>query len=268
MPSSATITAFYNFTANTKARATQVNTNFSNFRGHLVAIDPNTATAATTETYDLGSSEYRWRTGYFRDIDLKSNTSTGQVLQIIGDTAAGSSAFNFHVGSTLPGQIGYNGFVGNLYGQLNKPMGPTTTASIGQISRVQIAALSMAGTSTATPLVGTTISINSQGRPVAVSIINDNTSSSILYTYASTATSSHSSSFELYLYRATTQIGVTKLGCQGITISASQIFEYPRFDLIDTSAPAGLNTYHIRYRNTGANSSFAIDVGIIYAKEI
>lgn len=76
MPSSATITAFYNFTANTKARATQVNNNFDVLRGHIIPIDPNTSTAATTVTYDLGSTEYRWRTGYFREIDLKSNTTT------------------------------------------------------------------------------------------------------------------------------------------------------------------------------------------------
>jgi hypothetical protein len=94
MPSTATITAFYSFTANTKARATQVNTNFSNFRGHIVAIDPNTI-AASNDTYDLGSTEYRWRTGYFRNIDFKSNTSTGQALQVIGDTTTGSGAFLF-----------------------------------------------------------------------------------------------------------------------------------------------------------------------------
>lgn len=106
MPSSATITAFYNFTANTKARATQVNANFDVLRGHLVAIDPNTATAATTETYDLGSTEYRWRTGYFREVDLKSNTTTGQALQIVGDTAAGQGAFLLKHGGNIRARIG------------------------------------------------------------------------------------------------------------------------------------------------------------------
>lgn len=106
MPSSATITAFYSFTANTKARASYVNTNFSNYRGHIIAIDPNTATAATTETYDIGSTEYRWRTGYFRDIDIKANTSTGQALSIIGDTAAGQGAFLIKQGGNIRARIG------------------------------------------------------------------------------------------------------------------------------------------------------------------
>ncbi len=105
MPSTATITAFYSFTANTKAKASQVNTNFSNFRGHIVAIDPNTTTAIN-ETYDLGSTEYRWRTGYFRDVDFKSNTSTGQALQIIGDTAAGQGAFLFKHAGNIRARLG------------------------------------------------------------------------------------------------------------------------------------------------------------------
>lgn len=63
MPSSATITAFYNFSANTKARASQVNANFDVFRGHVIPVHVSTATSADN-TYDLGSSEYRWRNGY------------------------------------------------------------------------------------------------------------------------------------------------------------------------------------------------------------
>lgn len=93
MPSTATITAFYSFSANTKARANYVNTNFSNFRGHIIAIDPNTATAATTETYDLGSTEYRWRTGYFRSIDFRSNTTTAGTTKIVGDTGGALDVF-------------------------------------------------------------------------------------------------------------------------------------------------------------------------------
>lgn len=105
MPSTATITAFYSFTANTKARASYVNTNFSNFRGHIIAIDPNTTTAVN-ETYDLGSTEYRWRTGYFREIDIKANTTTGQALNIVGDTAAGQGAFLIKQGGNTRARIG------------------------------------------------------------------------------------------------------------------------------------------------------------------
>jgi hypothetical protein len=84
MPSSATITAFYSFTANTKARASQVNANFDIFRGHLLPISPNTQTAINN-TYDLGSSEYSWRriyTNYIRFPELVSGTTTAGEGQI------------------------------------------------------------------------------------------------------------------------------------------------------------------------------------------
>lgn len=60
MPSSATITTFYEFQPLTSIRSSQVNNNFSLFRGHLVPIEPLTATAADL-TYDLGSDDYSWR---------------------------------------------------------------------------------------------------------------------------------------------------------------------------------------------------------------
>lgn len=91
MPSTATITTFYTFTANTKARATQVNNNFDIFRGHSVPINTDTATASNN-SHDLGSTEHRWRTGYF-----------GTGLDFTG------SADIFLSGSTV-GSFGSNGY--------------------------------------------------------------------------------------------------------------------------------------------------------------
>lgn len=99
MPSTATITTFYSFTANTKARANQVNANFDLFRGHLLPINPNTQTAIGS-TYDLGSSEHRWKNGYFQQIDLQSNTTTGNDLKIVGDTSGATGAFLFKIAGT------------------------------------------------------------------------------------------------------------------------------------------------------------------------
>lgn len=109
MPASATITAFYSFTANTKARASQVNSNFNLFRGHLLPIDP-TATAAATNTYDLGSTEWRWRTAYVRYLDFHSATTTGARLQVQGDVTATLGAWLFQVNSTTVARISNLGF--------------------------------------------------------------------------------------------------------------------------------------------------------------
>lgn len=59
----ATITAYHTFTGGTKARATQVNTNFNNHRGTLVPINSDTQTASDN-THDLGSTEHRWARAY------------------------------------------------------------------------------------------------------------------------------------------------------------------------------------------------------------
>jgi hypothetical protein len=64
MPSSATITSFYSFAAGTLIRSARVNTNFSVFRGHLLPVDPNTALAASTLTYDLGADDHMWMNNY------------------------------------------------------------------------------------------------------------------------------------------------------------------------------------------------------------
>lgn len=70
MPSSATITAFYNFAALTTIKSSEVNSNFSNYRGHIVPIDPNTSTAAVNVTYDLGASDHAWRNVYTKGLHV------------------------------------------------------------------------------------------------------------------------------------------------------------------------------------------------------
>lgn len=102
MPSTATITSFYTFSAGTKARSSEVNTNFSVLRGHIIPIDPNTTTSINN-TYDIGSSEYYWKTGYFGSVDILGSTSTTN-FTISQDTSYTNGAVIFKVGSQ---EIGY-----------------------------------------------------------------------------------------------------------------------------------------------------------------
>lgn len=55
-----TITAFNVFTAGTKIKSADVNTNFANFRGDLVPVDASLGSAADA-SYDLGTPEHRWK---------------------------------------------------------------------------------------------------------------------------------------------------------------------------------------------------------------
>lgn len=154
MPSTATITAFYSFTANTKAKASQVNTNFSNFRGHIIAIDPNTTTAIN-ETYDLGSTEYRWRTGYFRDIDFKSNTTTGNSVVVKGS----SGSFEIFIGGNTVGSFDTSGLIVSGRHLIT----PTYSSNLSGVDM---------NTITMSPISGSTVSLSSIGKPIKIDLVN------------------------------------------------------------------------------------------------
>lgn len=156
MPSSATITSFYTFNANTKARASQVNTNFSNFRGHLLPISPTTITAINS-TYDLGSSEYRWRTGYFQEIDLVSNTTTGANIRISGATdSSHPAAAVITVNSTRVAAFA------NMGGGL------TAAAGVGQLAYMTIIA-SQTSTNAFWSTLSAICTLVSYGNPIEMS---------------------------------------------------------------------------------------------------
>lgn len=85
MPTTATITAFYSFSAGTQIRSSEHNTNFGNFRGHIIPIDPNTSTAATTLTYDLGADDHRWRRVYGKPWPGMVSTTGSMTIAITHD---------------------------------------------------------------------------------------------------------------------------------------------------------------------------------------
>lgn len=77
MPSTATITSFVTMVAGTRARANHVNNNFDNFRGHLIPINTDTATASH-QTHDLGSSDHQWRRIYVKEAPFVNGVQAGR----------------------------------------------------------------------------------------------------------------------------------------------------------------------------------------------
>jgi len=265
MPSSATITSFYSFQANTKARASYVNTNFSNFRGHIIAIDPNTATSATTETYDLGSTEYRWRTGYFREIDFKSSTSTGQELLIIGDTSTTQNALLLKYAGNTRARIGG----GNQYidcdtvtSQFDFKAAGSTLASIKTegIPRTYIAKPTFYSLALSTSISNITatitklgqLSVTSSGRLTFVGFnINPyGGSTDTGYLIRTNNTSTPPPSARFYIYRDDTS--GTLIGTYNVAPSISDtvgvyngIGFVSQFQFIDNSITSGGHTYYL-----------------------
>jgi hypothetical protein len=89
MPS--TITTYYTFVPATKARSSQVNTNFSNYRGDLLPIEENTA-AASHLTHQLGGPDHRWDNIYGDALNLRGGTTTtNPILQAQTGVTAGAT---------------------------------------------------------------------------------------------------------------------------------------------------------------------------------
>lgn len=108
MPS--TITTFHTFAAGTKARASQVNTNFSNVRGDFLPINENTASASDM-THTLGATDHRWAGAFLGYADFKANTTTAGVV-VRADTAATAGALLIQIASITVAKVVPTGFDG------------------------------------------------------------------------------------------------------------------------------------------------------------
>lgn len=73
-----TVTSYNTFVAGTKARASQVNTNFSNHRGTNIPINTDTATGSDN-THDLGTTDHRWRRAYLGAAPYINGTQVGRI---------------------------------------------------------------------------------------------------------------------------------------------------------------------------------------------
>jgi hypothetical protein len=66
MPSTSTITSFYEFAPSTVIKSSYVNANFQNFRGHYLPIKTDTATASDL-THNLGAIDHYWKSSYIQE---------------------------------------------------------------------------------------------------------------------------------------------------------------------------------------------------------
>ena len=73
-----TITTFPVFTAGTKARASEVNAALSNFRGTLLPINTDTATASDA-SHDLGASGHQWKDIYYSGNLIQDGITAGAI---------------------------------------------------------------------------------------------------------------------------------------------------------------------------------------------
>lgn len=110
MPSAATITAFYTFTALTKIKSADMNTNFSTFRGHFLPVDLTAAAAAPTNTYDLGAPDHRWRNIYGVLVPSVVSTTGSMSITGVNDVVLMNST-SATITASLVTAVGFNGMI-------------------------------------------------------------------------------------------------------------------------------------------------------------
>ena len=96
----------YNFTANTKARASEVNLNFEWFRGHYLPVTQSGTWANTTGVYDLGSSSYQWNNLYLSGRIIGNGalvTSSSSEVGVATSGIAGTTLCTVDLGSISSG---------------------------------------------------------------------------------------------------------------------------------------------------------------------
>ncbi len=270
MPLNQTVTAFYTFATDSRARASEVNTNFSTFRGHLMSVDPNTSTS-TNLTYDLGSDEHRWRTLYCRDVDLRSSTSAASLV-ISGDPSATLGAFSFGIEGVEKFRITPSGYIGYKA----TPGAVTTTAGLGQFAMSPTLTVS-APTTGVTTIANSTLTITTVGRPVRFGLMTGNYTFggyfSIVGNYTDTTTVTHPYSMQFFVYPNSTGSTLIK-----------QVFRIEReyyvfmFNHLTTEQlpremfsgilflPAGVNKIYAAYNNLDTTSMSL--TGHFYAYEV
>lgn len=271
MPASNTITSFYSFTANTKARANQVSNNFDVFRGHLLPVDP-TLTAASNLAYDLGSVEHRWRKSYLGDVNLGPTTTSWRLYDNTTTGLNGNLVFarngvsvmefdaNGPISRTIPQwalkarAVTYDGTDPGAYGigfSLGYP-------SVEFGSTVSALNFNCAATVTVSAITSSTCSVTSVGGPIEVSLYQKSptamTATGIVIQAAPNTTTALNAQIyaQIIVYRNTTTAEVARLNyalAGAFSTATGQLpsmfaqYPWPGTFLLDTSAPAGLNTY-------------------------
>lgn len=102
-----TITTFHDFVPGTPARANQVDENFANYRGTILPVNTNTASASNL-THNLGAADHRWNMFYGSALDL-GNTTTANPIQLRSTTV---NSLVIQISSTTVFQLDSTGFDG------------------------------------------------------------------------------------------------------------------------------------------------------------
>ena len=255
MPSSQTITTYHTFVADTFASSSQVNTNFSNHRGHSVPINTDSQ-SASHRTHDIGYTDHFWRDAYIEDIFPGITTSSAKI--------SGDSVGQITIGfpnTTSVVTFENNGIRGRWVGNNNYT---STQNSPG----------SDLSTSTFITITNLEITMTTFGRPVQI-LFRENGGA----TSPSGAFTTESAIGEIRILRVangvTGTVSQMAFGDQGNGAGIEQWFPVGSFNTIDnggtiltTSGEPITVSYHVQGRRQNGSGSVYLEQSLMLIHEI
>lgn len=243
MPGSATITAFYTFVAGTKARSSQVNANFDNFRGHLLPIEPLTMTASNI-SYDLGSAEYSWRTAFLETVSIRGSTSTNaSTFKGRSDTGGG---FDFLIGGSTISSFNARG-----------PINPSPFLQYTTITALDSGAFGTAATTASQSITNMVLSITPKRNSNFIEISMEPVAAGgFINLFAMTSTVAPECRFTLYRDTVTSAIGIHFFAIQASMLTGTVAdIKAPLSSLVWYDNPGfGTFTYFLHVSVTNAQA--------------
>jgi len=232
-----TITAYNTFISGTKARSSEVNTNFSNYRGTILPISPSSA-IAENRTHDLGSSEYYFLNSYSETVNFGLTITAA--VSFSGNTA----------GVTALKDV-------NSSDKFKRPVGVTHTASFDQSLTTSFTweSLGPALTVTATDVIYIGLDSDDPSNLV-VATITGRTVPVIRFTTDNTGAAS--AEMNIALLRDGTTISVWSYGTRQVGTLAAFNFSVPpqTVNFYDDGATTGtLTTYQFQWMKNSTTSS-------------
>jgi len=262
-----TITSYTTFVAGTKARASEVNANFSNYRGTLVPINSDTA-SASDKTHDLGQPSHSWKDFYTQKVYV-SDTTTGQSSYLGSDTAGNMhfstpsiDGYKFNYDATTTEGLRFESNAPRIHG-----------TGIGKVVWSDPGTSTWTTNFTNTSITFSSLSIELKGESVVKGGLRPgrlNSSGSSFVAFDVSPASNGSFSFALDIYRESTKIVRHQLELQrGVTLSQNK-WPVSGFDFIDFSAASSATTvtYHFVLVNFFTSTAVSISHSNPYAYEL
>lgn len=240
-----TITAYTTFVADTKARASEVNSNFSNHRGDLLPVNTDTATASH-RTHDLGASDHYWDKLFTQNINFGLTSTSVSIFQAL---TTGSLDLSMPSSTQVEIRIGGATSAAFVANGINSKFARTLALTTSAVSPNMAASATVTSTGlngvTAVTLTG--VAITTYGGIIEVGFLEG--------TFNINATTTATNPFYSYTFKVDgTNIGSGSFSFGKVTSAASLVHALPMC-VFSAKGAAAAGAHNITCEVTGADAA-------------